>query len=149
MAGRHYWMVTNIDCPVVYLITPASEAKHYSHWMLLIYGRRGFEIQGCVFGTSTYFVLEWSQIPFSISWPRILTEFYVRGFRTPSILIPRQAAFYSFRSLKFIIVMLQEPIPVAARCKRLVCGGSLSEIVGSNSVETIDVCLLWVLCVVR
>jgi hypothetical protein len=38
------------------------------------------------------------------------------------------------------------PIPVAARSKALVCGRSHDGIVGVGGV---DVCLLWVLCVVR
>ena len=38
---------------------------------------------------------------------------------------------------------------VAARSKAWVCGRSPAEIVGSNPIGGIDVCLLWVLCVVR
>ena len=41
------------------------------------------------------------------------------------------------------------PVPVAARSKAYVCGRSLAEIVGSNPTGGMDVCLLWVLCVVR
>ena len=41
------------------------------------------------------------------------------------------------------------PIPVAARSKALVCRGSPAGIVGSNPAGGIDVCLLWVMCVVR
>jgi len=41
------------------------------------------------------------------------------------------------------------PIPVAARSKAWVCGRSPAEIVGSNPTGGMDVCLLWVLCVVR
>ena len=41
------------------------------------------------------------------------------------------------------------PIPVAARSKAWVCGGSLPGIVGSNRAGGMDVCLLRVLCVVR
>jgi hypothetical protein len=40
-------------------------------------------------------------------------------------------------------------VPVAARSKVWVCGRSLTGIVGSNPAGDIDVCLLWVLCVVR
>ena len=50
--------------------------------------------------------------------------------------------------LKFIQLTLSEPIPVAARSKAWVCGHSLAGIVGSNPVGDMDVCLLWVLCVV-
>jgi hypothetical protein len=42
-----------------------------------------------------------------------------------------------------------EPIPVAAQSKAWVCGRSLTRIVGSKPNEGMDVCLLWVLCVVR
>jgi hypothetical protein len=41
------------------------------------------------------------------------------------------------------------PIPAAAQSKAWVCGCSLAEIVGSHLAEGMDVCLLWVLCVVR
>jgi hypothetical protein len=44
---------------------------------------------------------------------------------------------------------LTEPVPVAARPNAWVCGRSLAGIVGSNPVGGTDVCLLWVLCVVR
>jgi hypothetical protein len=40
-------------------------------------------------------------------------------------------------------------IPVAARSKAWVWGRSHAGIVGSNASEFIDVCLLWLLCVVR
>jgi hypothetical protein len=41
------------------------------------------------------------------------------------------------------------PIPVAARSKAWVYGRLLTGIVGSNPAYGMDVCLLWVLCVVR
>jgi len=44
--------------------------------------------------------------------------------------------------------MFGSPIPVAARSKSWVCGRSLAGIAGSNPVRGIDVCPLWVLCVV-
>jgi hypothetical protein len=40
-------------------------------------------------------------------------------------------------------------VPVAARSKAWVCSSALVEIVGSNPTGGMDVCLLWVLCVVR
>ena len=40
-------------------------------------------------------------------------------------------------------------IPVAARSKAWVCGRSLAGIMGLNPAGGMDVCLLWVLCVVR
>ena len=43
----------------------------------------------------------------------------------------------------------QKPVPVAARSKVLVCGRSPAEIVGSNPTGSMEVCLLWMLCVVR
>ena len=39
--------------------------------------------------------------------------------------------------------------PVAARSKAYVYGRSPAEIVGSNPTGGMDVCLFWVLCVVR
>jgi hypothetical protein len=41
------------------------------------------------------------------------------------------------------------PIVVAARSKAWVCGRSLAEVVGSNPAGGMDVCLLWLSCVVR
>ena len=41
------------------------------------------------------------------------------------------------------------PAPVALLSKEFVCGLSPAEIVGSNPTGRMDVCLLWVLCVVR
>jgi len=41
------------------------------------------------------------------------------------------------------------PIPVAARSKARVCGLSLAGITGSIPAGGMDVCLLWVLCVVE
>jgi hypothetical protein len=41
------------------------------------------------------------------------------------------------------------PVPEAARSKAWVCGRSPAEILGSNTTGGMDVCLLWVLCVVR
>ena len=41
------------------------------------------------------------------------------------------------------------PVSVAARSKALVCDRSPAEIVGSNPTGGMDVCLLWLSCVVR
>jgi hypothetical protein len=41
------------------------------------------------------------------------------------------------------------PVPVAVRSKALVCGRSPAEIVGSNRAGGKNICLLWVLYVVR
>ena len=40
-------------------------------------------------------------------------------------------------------------VPVAARSMAQVYGRSPAAIVGSNPTQGMDVCLLWVLCVVR
>jgi hypothetical protein len=40
------------------------------------------------------------------------------------------------------------PVPVAARSTAKVCGRLAEETVGSNPAKGMDVCLLWVLCVV-
>jgi len=45
--------------------------------------------------------------------------------------------------------MLGGPIPMAVPTKVWVCGRSLAGIAGSNAAGGVDVCLLWVLCVVR
>jgi len=41
------------------------------------------------------------------------------------------------------------PVPMAARSKAYVSGRLPGEIVSSNPTEGMDICLLWVLCVVR
>jgi len=41
------------------------------------------------------------------------------------------------------------PIPVAARAKACVYCRSFAAIAGSNPTGGMDVCLLWVLCVLR
>ena len=50
--------------------------------------------------------------------------------------------FVIFRSIS------TRPIPVAARSKTSVCGRTLAGMVGSNPTGDMDVCLLWLLCVV-
>jgi len=45
--------------------------------------------------------------------------------------------------------MDQRPVPVAAPSKAWVYGRSIAGIVESNPAEGMDVCLLWVLGVVR
>jgi len=45
--------------------------------------------------------------------------------------------------------MPERLIPVAARTKAWVCGCSLAGIEGLNAARGKDVCLLWVLCIVR
>jgi len=44
---------------------------------------------------------------------------------------------------------MEKPIPVSARTKAWVCGRSLAGIAGSNRTGGMNICLLWVLCVVR
>jgi hypothetical protein len=51
--------------------------------------------------------------------------------------------------LKLVNIITTTPIPVAALSKAWVCGRLLTGIVGSNPAGGMDVCLLWVLCVVR
>ena len=46
-------------------------------------------------------------------------------------------------------IHMKGPVPVAALSKVWVCGCLPAEIVGSNTTVGVDVCLLWVLCVVR
>jgi len=45
--------------------------------------------------------------------------------------------------------MTRQPIPEVAQSKALICGHPLTGIVSSDTARGIDVCLLWVLCVVR
>jgi len=53
------------------------------------------------------------------------------------------------RSQEDGICVSNNKIPVAARSKAWAFGRSPAEIVGSNPTRGMDVCLLWVLCVVR
>jgi len=46
-------------------------------------------------------------------------------------------------------IAVRQPVPVAARSKTWVCGRSLAAIAGSNPTGGMNVCVLWVLCVVR
>ena len=58
-----------------------------------------------------------------------------------------------FKNLKcsifFVVYCVNKPILVAVRSTAWVFGRSLAGIVGSNPAGGMDVCLLWVLCVVR
>jgi len=56
------------------------------------------------------------------------------------VILSRRTEFYRLNSTLV-------PIPVAARSKAWVWGRSPIEIVGSNPIGVMDVCLLWVLCV--
>jgi hypothetical protein len=49
----------------------------------------------------------------------------------------------------FMLCTFSLPIPVITRSKAWVCCRSLTGTAGSNPATTMDVCLLWVLCVVR
>jgi len=53
----------------------------------------------------------------------------------------------SFKSLR--VITAREPIAVAARSQAGICGYSLAGSAGSNLAGGMDVCLLWLLCVVR
>jgi hypothetical protein len=50
---------------------------------------------------------------------------------------------------KLVPLILHLPLPVAARSKALVCGRSLPGFVGSNPAGGMNVCSLWLLCVIR
>jgi hypothetical protein len=52
-------------------------------------------------------------------------------------------------SKEYLWTLSVMPIPMAARSTAWVCGRSLAGIVGSNPAGGMDVCLLWMLCVVR
>ena len=49
----------------------------------------------------------------------------------------------------FTVILACVPVPVAARSEAYICGRSPAEIMVSNHNGGMDVCLLWVLCVVR
>jgi hypothetical protein len=50
--------------------------------------------------------------------------------------------------IKFKRLIHAVPIPVAERSKARVCSWPLAEIMGSNSTEGINICPMWVVCVV-
>jgi hypothetical protein len=58
----------------------------------------------------------------------------------------KMADHFNGHILRYVLYM---PIPVAALCKVLVCGHSLAGILGSKPAGGMDVCLLWVLCVIK
>jgi len=49
----------------------------------------------------------------------------------------------------FTDLLYKRPIPAAARSQAWVCGSSLAGIAGPNPERGMDVCVLWVVCVVR
>ena len=55
----------------------------------------------------------------------------------------------SWRRVLFEKRTAPQPIPVAAWSKALVCGRPLAGIVGFNPTGSVDICLFWVLCVVK
>jgi len=67
--------------------------------------------------------------------------------------VSKQFTIESHRIMRGVVINIRHivlsPVPVAAQSKAQVCGRSPAEIVGSNPAEGMDVCLLWVLCVVR
>jgi hypothetical protein len=69
-----------------------------------------------------------------------------RTFLRPALLPVKTAPFTQFFRQVWRHTV---PIPVAVRSKAKVCGRSPAEILGSNPTGGMDVCLLWVLCVVR
>jgi hypothetical protein len=52
-------------------------------------------------------------------------------------------------AIKYTDNYLNEPNPMAARCKAKVCGRALPGMVGSNPTEGMDVWFLYSVCVVR
>jgi hypothetical protein len=50
---------------------------------------------------------------------------------------------------KSVVIDGESPISVAALSKGWVCGRLLAKIAGSNRAGGLDICRLWVLCVVR
>ena len=53
------------------------------------------------------------------------------------------------RKYFFVRWISNTPIPVAARSTALVCGRSLADIAGSDPDRCMNVCLLWLPCIVR
>jgi hypothetical protein len=49
----------------------------------------------------------------------------------------------------YFLKFTKHPVPVAEGSKASVCGHSSAEIVGTNPTGGMDVCLFWVLCVVK
>jgi hypothetical protein len=66
---------------------------------------------------------------------------------------PQQLLLYGAQTRQRLIILnapsQTKPTPAAVRSTAWVCGRSIAEIVGSNPARGMDVCLLWVLCVVR
>ena len=61
----------------------------------------------------------------------------------------RQPSLLSYRQTLFGSNPTTPTIPVSVRSKVWVWGNSFAGIVGSNSVGSMEVCLLWMLCVFR
>jgi hypothetical protein len=79
-------------------------------------------------------------------------KIYIISMKNVDILPKKQTYLQYFRMSgcrECLSLKEREPVPVAARSKALVYGRSPAEIVGSNLTGGMDVCLLWVLGVIR
>jgi hypothetical protein len=74
----------------------------------------------------------------------VLSLFFYDPLKNPMLYLKN----YSLRYTAYTNIMEQMAIPAAAQSKVWVCGHSLVGIAGSNPAGGMDVCLLWVLCVV-
>jgi hypothetical protein len=72
-----------------------------------------------------------------------------RSFHCASVTFSLLDSFTLLSTLYLYSLTYNRPIPVIAQSKAWVKGRSLAGIVGSNRAGGMDVCLLWVLCVVR
>jgi len=71
------------------------------------------------------------------------------GFFPLSILY-RGVSFLQMSNASYVAInKIKVVVPVSALCTAPVCGRSLDGTVGSNPAESIDACVLRVLCVVR
>jgi hypothetical protein len=71
--------------------------------------------------------------------------------RVKHVAVPAQACLLNNHFFTFTTrpIMCMRPIRMAARSKVWVCGHSLAEFAGSNTVGDVGVCLLCALCFVR
>ena len=100
MTGRNYCLITSIDRPGFYLITPASEVMHYSYLDATYFlAGKGSKFKAVCL---TLPDISFSRGPrFGSRLADPLLKLLVLGFRSPTILMPLQAASHNFP--KFII----------------------------------------------
>jgi hypothetical protein len=138
------WNTWNLSCIWIRLLWFGVFSLHGSTYFDINYDVMGKNSAcGCILRTNC-----WSKCTLRPDSPRSFTvwlsDTYGCNLISQWIFTPESRCGYSFA-----VIHNNTPVPFAARSKALVCGRSPAEIVSSNPTGGMDICLLWVLCVVR